>query len=229
MTPTEFAIFWKEVQLRLPGVAVWIAKQPAEATEADGVTQADIISMWQDELATVSLRDAQWAVLGLYREEIPEPRSWSRFPVVIARHARTLASGRGETGDDAEPEPRFVDGEQVYECFLCLDSGWVEVVHRDTQQAFLDDPESFALKTDKNGRIVMGRSRYTCVVLCTCRAGDRRVKWAHRSEWWKNVSKARIDNSWCLASQTPEQIHAWLVKFRDWYVQTHQSQGELTF
>ncbi len=223
MTPTEFLIFWDDVKDSFPGIDVWIAKMSDER-------QAKMLLKWEGELIGVSLKGAKAGLLAMWRKEIPKP-DWSQVPVDIRLYAEKAASGRGEFGEFAGPKPRYVDGEQVWECSLCLDTGWVRVVHRDTQQAFLDDPESFDLKANEHfgGRITMSRSRGTCVVLCTCRAGDRRVKWAHRSEWWKNVSQARIDNSWCLASQTPEQIHAWLVKFRDWWLQTHQSQGELTF
>jgi hypothetical protein len=215
MTPNEFATLWKDVKLRLPGPAVWIAKQP---TEGDDVTQADILGLWQTKLADIALEDALAVVEALYEEEIPEPKSWSRFPMIIAREARRLARDRGDVGPDDAPKPKFVDGEQVYKCSLCRDDGRVTVIHRETQKRFLDDPASFDLKT-MHGRIVMGRSHYECVVACRCRMGDRRVKQGTR----------RIDDSWCLASLAPEQIHAWLVKFREWWLERNQSQGELEF
>lgn len=217
MIADEYKTWYRLVQKRFPEIDTWLADRYEKGGEGD-ITVQEIMQDWRDELGGVRLEDAQAAVVAMFRQEIPKSRPWSQFPVDICRYAKRLARDRGDADPNDAPKPKFVGDEQVYECSLCLDDGRVIVIHRETQKRFLDDPASFDLKT-MNGRIVMGRAHYECAIACRCRMGDR----------WVERGIRRIDDSWCLADQTPEQVHAWLVKFREWWLERNQSQGDLVF
>lgn len=117
-----------------PSVGDWIGKHP------------ETVKFWGKAFDGVDLRDAKAATDEMASGKLDEPKGYSSHPRVISKRARELAFARGGQ--------QVIDGQRVFGCGLCADSGYVPVV----------DPVHY-----RNGTF------RACYVICTCGTGDQRA------------------------------------------------------
>jgi len=80
-----------------------------------------------------------------------------RLPFLVAQLAKQVESGK-----DAAKWRAISEGQATVRCRLCNDTGLVEIL----------DPATVKERRE-TGKLIVP---YTCVVLCTCPAGDRRAE-----------------------------------------------------
>jgi hypothetical protein len=159
-----------------PSVGDWIGKHP------------ETVKFWGKAFDGVDLRDAKAATDEMAAGKLDEPKGYSSHPRVISKRARELGSARSSG-------LRVVDGQRVFGCHLCQDSGYVPVV----------DPVHYRKGTFRE-----------CYVLCTCGMGDQRAH-ARPIGGGKIRETPRYDKSQMLAmdleipqSELKQDFERWL-------------------
>lgn len=165
MTADEFnTALMPHLIARFTQIDFWIGKLPfdREGEHDRRPTQKEMLKTWRLTLADLSLQDAIAAVDEMYRAEEPPPNELGEYPRRILSTARRL---RNVTADRTyKPTGRMVDGERVYRCRVsCKDDGVIVVWHPLDHKAARERPEEFIAGTIQ---------AYTCIIPCSCRAGD---------------------------------------------------------
>lgn len=154
MTPEEFSQWFTHHTSLFPGIWSWIKKQSDQS--GGKVNGQSIADAWLRSLESVDFRRAMEAsdrMSGLTDEALP--KSFDRHPAWIRR--QVFGSSHGYE----RYQPRFVDGQQVYECPVCLDIGSVIVWSERTIEAVRDGVPLDGWNTGTEG------------VRCTCRRGQQ--------------------------------------------------------
>lgn len=168
MTPSEFDQ-WKTYHANcVGGFAEWLAKGRTEAQ------QREVLRLWYEALADVSLDDAKHASMAIMRGDL-DVTAFGHHPKAIRGFAKTARSGR------IKRERKFVDGQEVFRCPLCQDGGLVACYHpiaiKEVIRNRLECVETVpARKTDSRGTTRRHMPKLlTCAYACTCdEGGDRR-------------------------------------------------------
>lgn len=156
MTADEFTIWLKHHRAAYPGISAWLGRIDKAARGDDDIRATDVLKRWRNVLNDVSLADARAASDAMARGDLEEPRSFDSHAKAIRRAAIGAVSER----TIAPEKPRYVNGEQVFNCGLCLDGGLLIVFHPKTMKAARDG-------------LLEESPKYTCGVACTCERGDR--------------------------------------------------------
>jgi len=137
-----------------PGVSDWIRKNtPADATE-----EAKPAVHWRRALHDVEILDAKRATDAMLAGELEEPRGYSSHPRVIRRWCRDYAYGQRRQTTSI---PTRAEGEEVYSCHQCQDSGTIPIVH------------PYTIQQVRRG-VEFGEVRwYSCRVACECERGEK--------------------------------------------------------
>ncbi len=157
MTQREFQEWLKYHRSGFTGLNNWLARLPEPGYEREGEpSRQDVLKRWFFALKDVVLGDAVDATDAMFNGNLPEPKGWDRHPAAIRLHAL-------RNRDKRSYRPQRVDGEETFDCPLCLDGGWVSVWH----------PKSMAAA--RQGRLGEPNSCYTIAVACQCPAGKAGV------------------------------------------------------
>ena len=121
MKPTEFQQWFRDLNVRFPDTASWIAKNDRNDSE-----QIDILKQWSDALADVELTDALEVNARIHRGQImlednrPGIPAYDRenVPAIVRRHALNLRVQRMIVPNRVET---WRDG---FKCVACQDSGF---------------------------------------------------------------------------------------------------------
>ena len=155
MTSTEFQTWVRYAVSVLPGLSEYMAKP---ATEEQ---RRDLLRAWHESLEEVSLDDAKAAAkaMMLGKIEMPQfPKDWPKcLPTIL-----DFCAARRPT----RPPRRFVDGQEVFTCPICMDQGRVTIWH----------PKSVDKCLNEGRAVGDPQTTYTCSVICTCQppgAGSR--------------------------------------------------------
>lgn len=154
MNKTEFGKWFDGVHAScFPNVASWLGNIAASDPERARSIKAE----WMRQLKAVSYRAAGAASRSLADDGSRDLHP-SEHPGEIVRRAI------GETQQQYRlPEPRYgINGEPLFACLLCEDSGWRQVYHPKTVAAI------------RRG-VTPSPYLYTCLVACSCNAGDYRA------------------------------------------------------
>ena len=134
------------------GLKPWLRKMPAD--DRDGVRDR-----WQKVLAYVDIDDARAASDEMF-ESADQPRSFDKHPSAI----RAIAAKRSSTRTSGDDRPRYIDGEEVFRCLDCKDTGSRTIWHRKT------------VKVVRAGKAIARGFYYTAACACLCEAG-KKWKW----------------------------------------------------
>ena len=123
MNQDEF-ISWADYHGKLfSGFAKWYAEQDREAVKA-----------WERGLERLSLDAAKQASEEMLHGDLEEPRGYTKHLQSIRRRAYEI----DRDNRPAEQGPQFIDGQRVYSCRLCNDSGIVYIYHPMTVEAVMN-------------------------------------------------------------------------------------------
>jgi hypothetical protein len=158
MNSDEFGEWSRYHKAAFPGLGEWLRRNP------------ETLDHWQRALTDVDLEAAKECTDQMLSGEIETPRGYSEHVrTVRTRSKELLYAGREES------VPSRIDGEQVYSCHLCLDSGYVLVL----------DPERGGqelLDWARSDRSQPWPASRCTSVACTCLKGEReRERLATRS------------------------------------------------
>lgn len=146
MTPHEFKSWLRDHARLFPGVTKWLKDNGQE-------------KVWYSTLSGMSASLARDASQRLYEE--PEQIGYTKHPAKVLEYAN---AANARSYNTAAPQPRVVDGEAVYTCYDCEDTGMVSVYRNETIRCELGEARKF------NGR--MTRVPYRCAVKCHCAYGQ---------------------------------------------------------
>lgn len=139
MTRDEFQKWLDFHHASFPECNTWMLRQ--KRFPDDTQQPLDIKDAWREALSDCSLEHCKQATRLLLNgeDEFPTP-GFSCHPRTVRRIAKRLAN---ETVKAAEA-PRVVDGERVYNCALCLDTGLATIWHFSAlkffAREFVNDP-----------------------------------------------------------------------------------------
>jgi hypothetical protein len=156
MTRDEFDQWMEEHTAHFPGVATWLAK-------FGEVQERAVLRVWFQHLKASDLQDTLRATVQLFDQGGRSP-VYERHPQAIRSIVREIELAR--TAESLKP--RFIDGEQVYNCLLCEDDGRVSCWSRKSMEAAAD------------GTLGEPFTHYSCAVACSCVAGDYHVRFMAR-------------------------------------------------
>lgn len=132
-----------------------------ERAAKGGTSVTEILRIWFAVLRDVSLADAIDATLRLARGDDEPPRRVDDHARVVRAVARRAS---GERLRFKKREPRIINGQYVYDCHLCSDTGMRTVWH------------SLAVAAMYEGKYVeagnRGCTELTAVVACGCERGQ---------------------------------------------------------
>lgn len=174
MTSNDFEAWIAYHSAAFPTIGDWLRKHP------------ETVRFWEKAFDGIDLRDAKAATDEMASGKLDEPKGYSSHPRVISKRARELAFSRGGQ--------QVIDGQRVFGCGLCADSGYVPVV----------DPVHY-----RNGTFL------ACYVLCTCGTGDQRAH-ARPSGGGKPRQTPRFDKSRMFALDLERPESELRESFRQW-------------
>lgn len=149
MTNDEFRAWLAYHQAAFPGVAAWLEdKVPPEL-------QPETLQQWRRAVASISLEEAKAATDKLFTET--KRPYYENHPAVIAAMARRDRTSQPE----AVKRRKFVDGQEVFDCRLCEDNGYLVCWH----------PQAIAYYR-RTGNLE-GFAGRTCAKACVCVEGDK--------------------------------------------------------
>lgn len=139
MTTDEFREWLNQHKAAYPGLIDWIAKLPAERTDASP-SRSDVMNSWYRTLRDIPFADAVTATHLLGTDEHAEPKGYGNHPKAIYAICRGAKKRRQRAIPSTSPLPKTVvgpDGRRhtVYKCGVCQDSGIIEVWHPATMRA----------------------------------------------------------------------------------------------
>lgn len=150
MTRDEFDLWFDEHSAYFPGIRTWLGKLDQHARA--------VTTVWFESLKRYELVDALAASQRMY----DQGRS-----AVYEKHVQVIRAILREIEHERTVEaikPRFVDGQQVYQCPRCEDDGRLIAYQQRTLKAAREGT------LDEPGAVV------TCAVACQCSAGDHRAR-----------------------------------------------------
>ncbi|MEE9185237.1 MAG: hypothetical protein V3U39_12300 [Acidimicrobiia bacterium] len=193
MTRDQFDDWLDKHVAHFPGVSTWLGKFAQPQSDA-------VLAVWFEHLKACELADCLEATTALFDQAGRAPH-YERHPQAIRGIIREKDAARARE----EPPRRFVDGEQLFECLLCHDDGWVRCWH----------PKTVAAAAD--GTLGDPFTVYTCVVPCSCQAGERFIRSGHATylprynpERW-----ALVGDGPCPLSQTRDECWALIEALRE--------------
>lgn len=169
MTPSEFNE-WKTYHANcVGGFSDWLAKGRSDHE------QREVLRLWHEALADVSLDDAKHASMAIMRGDI-EVIAFGNHPKAIRQYAKNARGGR------LKRERRFVDGREVFRCPDCLDGGWVACYHpsaiKEVIRNRLECVKTTEAERGRESRRYMPAMK-TCTYACHCdEGGDARDRGA---------------------------------------------------
>lgn len=167
--------------------AEWLNYHAATFAIGDKLKKAgeETRSAWYRVVLPLKLADAKAATDKMFAESDLQPYRWQNHPGAIRRLAYGVASGRGRSR--AAEGPRFIDGEEVFDCPICLDYGAFSVW------------QDQSIKAMQRGEFGQENAR-SWAVACTCRSGDLFAKRIRRFDSRRDVK--------CLTTYDEESIAA---------------------
>jgi len=141
-----------------PSLAPWLEK-------SEGTT-----AIWAKSLRDVSLEAGLAATDAMMAGDIEKPRGWSDHPQAVRRYAREIKGGGARLPGsfrDAKYDP---DGNELFDCPTCNDTGSVSVLHPNMQRE--------AIRGERT-RQAPG-SFLSCTAACTCEVGDQLARGSDR-------------------------------------------------
>lgn len=158
MTHSEFHTWLTYHRAKFTCLTPWFEKINERHAQDDSEPSLDdTMTSWFRTLGRYDLDDATRAT-DMMGVDVPEPPAYERHrhPMVISEICRTL---RGETRrETGERQRRYIGGEEVYECALCQDSGFVTVWSVE------------AMRAARAGTPVRDVTYFDCSTKCTCKA-----------------------------------------------------------
>ncbi len=188
MTRDEFDDWYDKHAAHFPGLLTWMGKFSKDR-------QAAISGVWFEHLKACEQADCLEATTALFEQAGRAP-VYERHPQAIRGIIRDKESARATE----DRQPRYVDGEQVFECLLCEDGGWVRCWHPKTVAA------------TAAGTLGEPFTVYTCAVPCNCQTGDR---FARRHGRYSPERWALAGEGPCPLSQTRDECWALIEALRE--------------
>lgn len=163
---------------RFTGCASWLQKFPSSPRFEGDPTQKSVVDGWREVLSRVELKHCKTAtqLLAIGEEDFPE-RGFDC-------HARTVRAIAAKLGGDerSQQKPKWrlgPDGEELFDCGICRDTGFVILWHDAALRFFRKEfseqpPEAWHdWKSDERwkGYRKRGRVYETCTAICTCQIG----------------------------------------------------------
>lgn len=198
MTRDEFFGWFEHHTACFPGVETWLDKVTSAGDNPP--LRSKVLAVWGSILAEVDLDAAKRASLRMAAGEIEEPKGYDRHPGAIRKECGISRRDR----DRQRPweRERYVDGQRVYCCATCRDTGLVRVWSAESMAAA------------KGGTLGEPLTLYAAYCACTCAAGD----WRWRNGGSDNEKLARFNaERWLpcgmVLSEQAEQdrLHDWLA------------------
>jgi len=114
------------------------------------------IQVWAEALEGVTLKSAKAASKAMAIGDLPAPQGFTKHLPTIRERARALDF------ESTPPKVDYLDGERVYQCGDCADSGYVEIYRPEVVELVMEDSlhESDAVMT--------------CMAVCGCPRGNGR-------------------------------------------------------
>jgi hypothetical protein len=159
MIDDEFRDWLRYHKAAFPGLGDWLRKNP------------DTVAHWERALADVDAEAARDATDAMLAGAVETPRGYTE-------HVRTIRSMAKEIqfADRDDRRPARIDGYVVYDCALCLDSGFVLVL--DAEHGGQD-----LLDWARGDRRQPRPASRGASVACTCATGEsKRHAMANRQE-----------------------------------------------
>jgi hypothetical protein len=148
---SEFREWTKQHSAAFPGIRKWFAEHQ------------ETVAHWQAAMVDVDLEAARQATCEMLSGDLEAPRGYSEHVRTVRRRAKELQL----FGVRAERDFRRIDGEEVFDCALCRDSGFVLVLDSGTGQALLD--------WARNGEEGVKPPIKPTSVACECEAGSTQI------------------------------------------------------
>ena len=145
MLRSEFELWLDHHMATYPSLKTWLAGNTGTAAR------------WARALEDVSLTEAKLATDAMMSGDLEKPRGWSDHPPVIRKWAR-----QRETVLKRAKSMTFIDGNLVYDCPLCSDTGLVSILHPKMTRDIHEGKRTRERPGD----------RLRCAVACSCGAGD---------------------------------------------------------
>ena len=169
---------------RFTACAGWLAKFPVTPRHLGDPTQRTVIDGWRETMRPVELKHAKTAsqLLAVGEESFPD-KGYDCHPSTVRRIAMRHAGAEKQ-----DRKQRIVDGEPVYDCGVCSDSGLVIVWHPTALKFFKEHfeqepPEEWMFwwtDTRWRDKRLCGQVYESCVVLCSCAVGmAKKIKATH--------------------------------------------------
>jgi hypothetical protein len=170
MTDSEFAQWLVIHKQAFPGVGPWLQKNHTT------------VGHWQAALEDVDFDAAEQATAEMLRGDIDSPRGYSDHVRAVRQRAKEIRYASCE-----ERRPSRIDGQAVFACSLCLDSGFVLVLDPEQGgQALLD--------WARGDRSTPHPSAKTAVVACSCEiGGEEQQRLRSRREPQHHLPPREID------------------------------------
>lgn len=158
MNDADYREWFKQHAAAFPGIIDWMKKQGPEGS-------VDISKAWKECLSGVGKDDALAATRAMNLGDVSSPAGFGDHARAVRKVSRKFAFQRKE-GKQVIREIRYVNGERVYDCKFCLDTGWVMVVN--------------IWRNEKTGSRPLSafwagitRDLPKCAIECSCVRGDR--------------------------------------------------------
>lgn len=199
MTTAEFREWFAYHRSRFTGINGWLEKYPVEARSEGDVTRASIRDAWESVVRRASLVDAKDATDALFRGDEQAPRSFDEHPQTIMRltyRAKHNAPRKAL---------RYIDDQEVFQCGLCCDRGYVPVYSAKTLIAIRDGRTT--ITPGRKGGYGFSGPFYVTTAPCKCDAGSR--------DWCAPKEKRYSESAHCIVTKIGvedqfNEINEWL-------------------
>lgn len=126
MLPSEFDQWFTYHMAQFTGAVAWLAKFPEVSRSPGDPSQKDVTNAWRNTLRDVELRHAKEAttLLSEGKETFPE-----RGYDCHARTVRAVALKIAGVQKAKRRHQRMIDGNELVDCPLCNDTGFVRIYH----------------------------------------------------------------------------------------------------
>lgn len=157
MTTDQFREWLNQHKACYPGLIDWIAKLPAERTDASP-SRSDVMNSWYRTLRDVPFADAVTATHLLGTDEFAEPKGYGNHPKAIWSICNEAKKKKQREIPSTKPLPKTVVGPDglrhtVYNCLRCQDTGIIEAWHPATMRAVREFDWAETVKAGKLYRV----------------------------------------------------------------------------
>jgi len=161
----------------------WFEYHTSRFTSLKGRLESESLKAWFQCLRSVDFEEACKISDDMFSGVEDPPRWVDSHPRAIRAISNKRQYGEANTHREhpEKPRERFIDGQQVFDCAKCEDSGWLTAWH------------PIAVEAARKGVFKKEKHILTCAIGCDC-------SWGKRNAELLNDPPPMVDDSWIIVS-----------------------------